>query len=47
MPDFVLRTRVSWEIDMESVIRVLVAGLLLFGAAMVLLGFLGSYFVSG
>jgi len=33
------------EIDMENVIRVLLAGLLLFGAAMFLLALLGDYLV--
>jgi hypothetical protein len=32
---------------MENVLGVLVAGLLLFGASMVLLVLLGSYYVSG
>jgi hypothetical protein len=32
---------------MENVLRVLMAGLLLFGTSMVLLVLLGSYYVSG
>jgi hypothetical protein len=44
---FVLRPTESKEIGMDDVIRVLVAGLLLFGAAMGLLVLLGAYFVNG
>ena len=38
-------SKVCWKIDMDNVIRVLVAGFLLFGAAMVLLALLGDYLV--
>lgn len=39
------RSQVYWKIDMENVIRVLVAGLLLFGVAVALLALLGDYLV--